>query len=177
MELILLRHAEAAEAVLGQNDADRPLTENGYDQVRALVRAWRTLGLGTPRIATSPLLRARQTAETLRDGLGLPDDSLTEIAGLAPGLRPRRLARRLRRERVPFLVVVGHQPDLGLLAGWLIGGRRTRVELAKAGLAWIVCDEGPAKRAGELHLLLTPEWYGPVTPPAAPEAGGDGSAI
>ena len=61
------------------------------------------------------------------------------------------------------VAVVGHQPDLGQLAGWLIGARKAQIDLAKAGVAHIAFDPEPRKGAGTLVWLVTPEWFRPVS--------------
>jgi phosphohistidine phosphatase SixA len=58
------------------------------------------------------------------------------------------------------MALVGHQPDLGFYAGWLIGSKSAQVDLAKAGVARITCDDKPGKGRGMLIWLVTPEWFG-----------------
>lgn len=69
-----LRHGESvgnAEARF-QGHADYPLTEKGLAQARALAKHWKKLGLSFDQCIASPLLRARQTAETISAALQLP---------------------------------------------------------------------------------------------------------
>ena len=113
VRLYLVRHAKAAP---GDPDELRPLTAEGREQARLL--AGRLAAEQPEAVVTSPLLRARETAELLARACGLqaePDDRL------APGATPGevRATASGRGERV---VVVGHQPDLGRVVAALTGG-------------------------------------------------------
>ena len=78
---------------------------------------------------------------------------------LAQGGKRRKLTRFLRDLGVDTVALVGHMPDLGEYAAWLIGSRKGQVDLAKAGVARIVCEGRPGKGDGVLTWLITPEWY------------------
>jgi phosphohistidine phosphatase len=107
---------------------------------------------------TSPLLRARQTAEAILRHWGPDAPQLRETDLLAPGGKHRKAARYLRELEGESVAVVGHQPDLGELVGWFIGSRKAQVDLAKGGVACVVFDGPPRKGSGYLAWLLTPEW-------------------
>jgi len=126
VRLYLVRHAKAAP---GDPDELRPLTAEGREQARLL--AGRLAAEQPEAVVTSPLLRARETAELLARACGLqaePDDRL------APGATPDevRATAAGRGERV---VVVGHQPDLGRVVAALTGG--TEPPFPPAGMAVI----------------------------------------
>jgi phosphohistidine phosphatase SixA len=57
------------------------------------------------------------------------------------------------------VALVGHMPDLAEFAAWLIGSRKTQLDLDKAGVACIRCQEGLDKGDGMLLWLVTPQWY------------------
>ena len=113
VRIYLVRHAKAAP---GDPDQLRPLNAQGREEARLLAEQ---LAADRPdAIVTSPLLRARETAEVLARACGLeavPDERL------APGATSldARHAAKGRGERV---VLVGHQPDLGRIAAALSGG-------------------------------------------------------
>ncbi len=111
MRVVLVRHAKAAP---GSPDELRPLTPDGREQARALGQRLREEGLEPDAIVTSPLLRARETAQAL--GLG---DPITDEK-LAPGATADDV-RAVVRGRGDTVVVVGHQPDCGLIAAELTG--------------------------------------------------------
>ncbi len=167
MELFLIRHAEAAplgEAGV-QDDAERPLTQAGRDQCKPMAEALLRIGVKLDRVATSPLLRARQTAEELLNYWSAPLPALDECDALAPGAKPRKLARYLWKKGAGSVALVGHMPDLAEHAAWLIGSKKAQLQLAKAGVARIECEKLPAKGSGILTWLVTPAWYEAVTTP------------
>jgi phosphohistidine phosphatase len=158
MHLYVIRHADAVP--LGQrgitSDEQRPLTEAGKGQCQVVVRALRRLGVKLDRLLTSPLVRARQTAEAIREGWGAGAPKIVECELLAPGGKKRLLMERLREQHVDSLGVVGHNPDLSELVGWFLGEKRAGINLEKAGLACVEFDGIPGKGTGHLAWLITP---------------------
>ena len=120
MQIYLIRHAHALD---GENDALRPLSTKGRRQIRT-VAAWLRRGalLRTKEFWHSPLVRARDTARLLAEGLRMRA-KLVETGGLEPEANPERAANRLVRLRRP-VAVVGHEPHLSALATRLLGERR-----------------------------------------------------
>lgn len=157
MNLYLIRHADAAAPAEGASDADRRLTDTGRSQCQQLAAALQRRGVALDLICTSPLARARETAENLlRHWTTPPELKVSEL--LAPAFRRKKLARQLRALGKDNVALVGHEPDLSHLAAWLIGSRKAKLDFAKAGAAAIVCDSQPGKGEGRLLWLVTPEW-------------------
>src|SRR5262245_42487168 len=160
MDVYLIRHAEAKP--LGEDgiteDENRPLTEAGEGQARKLAASLQRQGVHLGALLTSPLVRARQTAEAMLRQWSLPAPELQLCDFLAPGFKPKKLSRFLRDLSADTVGLVGHMPDLGEYAGWLIGSRKAAIDLAKAGTACITCSDGPRKGKGTLIWLVTPEW-------------------
>jgi phosphohistidine phosphatase len=161
MHLYVIRHAEAAPQ--GQDgierDEDRPLTPGGQEQARRLAHALRGRGVKLDKLLTSPLLRAKQTAETVIASWGDGAPPLEECAALAPGGKKKKLLRELLAAGSEAVGVVGHNPDLGVLIGWLIGEKEVNLALAKAGVACIAFEGSPCKECGTLAWMVTPAWY------------------
>jgi phosphohistidine phosphatase len=160
VDLYLIRHAEAVAQGAGgaTSDEERRLTEKGKQQAQTLSSGLRQRGVRLGAVVTSPLVRARQTAEGLLQQW--PDaPELHECDELAPGGRKRKLARFLADLGVDAAAVVGHRPDLDEFAAWLIGDKTVGIRLAKAGVAYIRCDGDPAKGTGTLTWLVPPEWF------------------
>lgn len=139
MEIVLVRHgpARARDPARWPDDGQRPLTAEGRAATRAAARGLRRAGVDAPRIATSPLLRARATAEILSAELG-GRGAIEAWEELAPGATAEAVVRRLgaRRHAPGTVLLVGHEPSLGLLAGLLLTGEEVRpFRLAKAGAA------------------------------------------
>ena len=115
MQLLIVRHAEAAS---GEPDELRPLTPDGRAVARSLGERLARDGIQPDAILTSPLLRARETAQELARPAGLepePDERL------APGATPEAV-REAAEEHGETVVVVAHQPDCSRIAAALTGG-------------------------------------------------------
>lgn len=158
MKLYFLRHGRAENRVDWQGrDADRPLTSVGEEAMRREAEALRAMGLALDLIVTSPLARARRTAEIVADGLGLTD-RLMEDARLAPGFDVARLEQLLAAYgSAGPVMVVGHEPDFSETVAELIGGGD--VVMKKGGLARVDVA-APAAGGGRLVWLLTPPLLG-----------------
>jgi len=155
MQVILIRHARAEERALFKRDRTRALTEDGQRRMRKAARGLHALLPGLTQIATSPLARARQTAEIVAavfDGV----DVMT-LSALSPGTAPRTVLTWLRTQpNDTTLALVGHEPDLGQLAGWLLSGRPSGfVQFKKGAAALIEFADAPAAGKGTLAWLLT----------------------
>jgi phosphohistidine phosphatase len=166
VDLYLIRHADAVplgEAGISA-DESRPLTKNGEEQAGRLAPGLRAKGIHLDVVLTSPLLRARQTAERMLQEWPRPVPELRICQELAPGSKRRKLSRFLAELGFDRVALVGHQPDLAEYAAWLIGSKKARLDLAKAGVAHVICEKEPDKGAGRLCLLVTPEWLSPGFP-------------
>lgn len=160
MDLYLIRHAEAVQLGDGKvtDDAERPLTAEGEDQARHLASGLQRKGVRFTKVLTSPLVRAHQTAEQMVKNWGNPAPEVVLCDELEPGSRARKLAKALRDLEDSSVALVGHQPDLGDWCAWLIGSRKAHIDLAKAGVAYVKCDEKPGKGAGTLVWVVTHDW-------------------
>ena len=155
--LYLVRHAIAAER--GEewpDDTKRPLTERGISRFKQCVSGLRALDVAIDEIFTSPLVRARQTAEILAAGVdGKPPVKLLEA--LAPGntaaAAMTQLARAAKRRRI---ALVGHEPDLGELAAHLLGAGRA-LAFKKGGICRIEVEGLTSRRPGSLVWFVTPK--------------------
>lgn len=162
MNLYLLRHgiAVAGDEPGIESDSERPLTPKGIKRMRRAATGLRRLGIGFDTILTSPLIRARQTAEIVAEALGL-QGQLQEISGLAPESSVDNLFFGLTRfQNREHLILVGHQPLLSETAVFLLRGKRDsslHLPLKKAGLCCIEIDAIPPGKPGTLHWLLAPK--------------------
>jgi phosphohistidine phosphatase len=160
MQLYVIRHAEAVDVGTNgvESDAERPLTEKGQEQCRVVGQALWRAGVRLEALLTSPLVRARQTAEELVKQWpdNCPDP--TDCEELAPGQRKRKLLRELLALGGNAVGIVGHNPDLSELVGWLLGEKEAGINLTKGGVARIDFDGPPNKGTGVLVWLVTPAW-------------------
>jgi len=159
VEFLLLRHGIAEERCPERVDGERALTAVGRSRTRAVAERLVQLGLGCDQLVTSPLVRARQTAEiALAAGLLVEGSPSVRVdAALVPGGDPLPLVAEFQRAapahtRLQRLALVGHEPDLGALAAQLIGAPEGAIVLKKAGIALLLL--GPGR--GRLKLLMAP---------------------
>lgn len=156
-ELYIVRHAIAAERGEEWPDDDkRPLTEKGIVRFKDGLAGLTWLDVSLDEIFTSPLVRAKQTADLLAAGIaGKPAVKL--LGALAPGQSPdevmAQLARVARRRRI---ALVGHEPGLGELAAHLLGARRP-LAFRKGGVCRIDLQGLTEKRPGSLVWFVTPK--------------------
>jgi phosphohistidine phosphatase len=156
-ELYLIRHGLAAER--GENypdDTKRPLTSRGIQKLRREAKALNALDVSFDVILTSPLVRARQTAEALASVLRVPPPVIN-APSLAPGGTHNAIIDELAKQshRRKKMAVVGHEPGIGELAARLLGLRKP-VEFKKGGICRIDVTALPPTGPGQLRWLLTP---------------------
>ena len=160
MQLLVIRHAIAEDreefAESGESDDERPLTQKGAKRMKQVARGLHAEVESIDQLATSPLKRAVQTAEIVADEYDLGGPEVTDT--LVPDASHddfERWAASLRN--VNTLAVVGHEPHLSSLVGWLVGGGNgSRIDLKKGGCCLIEFESVPKKGAGTLLWLLTP---------------------
>lgn len=160
MELYLLRHGTAVEpGTKGyDDDASRPLVAKGRKQVRYAVEALKEMDVHFDLILSSPLLRTRETAELLAAGMKL-SRRLQLVEELKPGTPPEKVVRFITGlKKAPKRVLcVGHEPNLGELAAWLLTGIVSeRFPLKKGGMVRLDIPKWPAGPCATLTWWLTP---------------------
>lgn len=154
-QLYVLRHGIAVEhGTPGYQDDERPLTPKGRKRLKEQLRGLKALDVMPDRILSSPLPRARETAEIVARGLEIEDR-----LELVNELRPQASATSIRRwlDVLPgdSVMIVGHNPAFSELISVLPLGTGTPMvaELKKGGLACFEVD--PAGRYS-LEWLVTP---------------------
>lgn len=115
MRLFLVRHAEAAP---GEPDELRPLTAAGRAVARSLGE--RLAPEHPDAVLSSPLLRARETAEQIARAAGLTPEADER---LAPGATAADLQAAVA-DRGETVIAVGHQPDCSGIVQALTGHER-----------------------------------------------------
>jgi phosphohistidine phosphatase len=148
MKLYFFRHGEADWPNWNKPDDERPLTKEGAKEVRQVAKLLSQIKVA-PLILTSPLPRARETAEIAAEVL---DSELREENSLKPGFNATKLARLLREFRDRDLMVVGHEPDFSHTIRELTGGT---IKLSKAGVALVNLDK--SSMSGQMRWLLPPK--------------------
>jgi phosphohistidine phosphatase len=158
MELYFLRHGKAVEpgSSGAGDDFSRPLTEPGIDEMEAEAEAFERLRLKPDLILTSPLLRAKQTAEIVAKRLGIKK-RLIVAEPLSSGCDLERLRHLLaQHSAAEKILLVGHEPDFSSMVGELIGGGAASVEIKKASVAAVKINRSVRPGSGTLRWLLPP---------------------
>lgn len=146
MKIWVLRHGEAEARA--SSDAARELTDRGCHQVVESAR--QLLGKPLQRIIASPYVRARQTAEQVRQVLSRREAVVT-VPWLTPDSDPHRVLSELDALNLDHVLLVSHQPLVGALIGLLVHGSYQHPEpMSTASLAEL---EGEHVLAGGMQLV------------------------
>ena len=154
MKLYLLRHADALE---GGDDAARPLSALGKTQTREVARLLNRAGIEFDAAYSSPLVRARQTAEIVLETCGTA--TLENAAVLLNETSQAHFGEWLKGlPAAKHVLLVGHAPSLAERVRRLIGlSNPEALKLAKGALA---CVETEDLRTAALKFLVTPRLLG-----------------
>ena len=158
MELLIVRHAIAFERdrQRWRDDAARPLSPVGIRQSRKAAAGMKEISKAPDRLLTSPLVRARQTAQILTDVAGWPQAE--EVHELSPGQSALAVLTLLGKDRSKRVAVVGHQPDLAaLLTACLLGeDGALAVDMKKNAVACVSFEDSARAGRAVLKWLATP---------------------
>lgn len=157
IELYLVRHAIAAER--GPNypdDRERPLTSEGIARFKLAVEGLKDLDVAPDLVLTSPLVRAKHTAELLVAGVASKPRTET-LEALAPGGRLPAVLEAIVKfsKRYRRIALVGHEPEMGELAAKLLQ-TRGELEFKKGAVCCIELDGAMPTGPGILRWLLPP---------------------
>lgn len=160
MKLLVIRHAIAMDqeefADTGEPDERRPLTNYGAKRMRKNAKGMRTVASKIDRFATSPLIRAIETAELVSEVYSIDQAELAPV--LVPGVPFEEFEEWIReRADVDVFAIVGHEPHLSTLVTWLMTGmQESRIQLKKGGACLLEFESAPRRNSGALLWLLTP---------------------
>ena len=159
LELYLIRHGVAAErGPAYPDDSKRPLTRRGIAALRKGAQALNELEVRFDLIITSPLTRTKQTADVIAEALSVTPPVTTSDA-LAPDGTSAAVIHDLRKHtNRARIALVGHEPNIGELAGRLIGAH-SPIPFKKGAICRIDLEMLPPKAIGELRWFLTPRIF------------------
>ena len=156
-ELYLIRHAIAEQrGEKWPDDNKRPLTEDGIARMRRASRGLARL-VSFDAVLTSPLVRARQTAEIVAAACD-PKPALVNVESLTPDGNYAAIVADLEKHarKAMRLALVSHEPLIGELAARLIGSRHP-IEFKKGAVCRIDLDSIPPAGPGDLRWMATPK--------------------
>lgn len=150
--LDLVRHGEALQAAEG-GDALRRLSDAGRETIGRLAGHYAREASRPGAIFTSPLARARETADLLCEALPALEPAVLDE--LIPDGEPADLVAALSARDLPgHVILVGHQPLLGRLVAFLASGREAG--FPAGALVRLEFPGALAARAGVIQLELPP---------------------
>ncbi|HEY9680820.1 MAG TPA: phosphohistidine phosphatase SixA [Oculatellaceae cyanobacterium] len=160
MKIYLVRHGIATERIGGAvlNDSMRPLTDEGRQEAKAVAQGLKRINVKPNFFVSSPLVRAKQTAEIFAEVLN--DDSEVKICdALAPGGSPASLYKFLRDlGNFQEVMLFGHEPDIGMLAATLLdAAHELQLPFKKAGVCRVDVYDLPPSTPGILKWFITPK--------------------
>ncbi len=161
MILYIIRHAWAGErdAARWPDDDQRPLTDDGRKRFGKQLKKMPSALFAPVVVATSPLVRCRQTAELVAKHLALPTP-LVPLDALAPGSDLAELMAWTASQQAERIAWVGHAPDVSTLAAALIGEERAALRFGKGAIAAIEFDGAITVGQGELLWLASAKLWG-----------------
>ena len=159
MNVFFLRHGEAGRRItILSKDFERSLTASGIAEIEEIAESMKDMGLEFDKIGSSPLARARETAEIVSK-VYKKEGKLEMWDELKPEENRLDLYRRLSKMKQDAdVLLVGHDPFLTTVIGEIISGSLSvKISLKKAGLARVQIYSFTPKASGELRWLLTPK--------------------
>jgi phosphohistidine phosphatase len=158
MDLFVLRHGEAGKrSASGGNDAKRSLTAAGEKEITEIAESFKKIGIDFDVILTSPLKRAKQTADLVARQFKA-QKKMRQLQELSPEGSKSDLYHMLSSFREgTSLLVVGHNPYLSeMISEMVTDGKYGRIDIKKGGVARIRVTNLTPKFKGELRWLITP---------------------
>jgi len=161
MNLYLFRHGIAVERGLPEyeDDSQRPLTPKGAARIHKIAQSMKRMGVKFDLVLASPYMRAQQTAQIVASFYDI-EKRLKLSENLLPTATPAALIGEMHEFYADALsvLVVGHEPFLGALAGTLLAGDETlALTFKKGGLGKFSIDELVPGRCATLDWLITPK--------------------
>ncbi len=161
MEIYIIRHGDAIDQAdpRVKGDAMRWLTDTGRDEVTVSARLLAKLGVAPDLVLTSPMVRARQTAEIVTDLIG-PAGGPVESEHLVYGGSLAGVLDDVLRHGPPGrIVLTGHMPSVGALVGYLAWAMpENNVPFRTAEVCRIdLPDDSPLPGFGDLRWLIPPK--------------------
>lgn len=141
MLLYILRHAEAESKIIA--DYGRRLTTHGHEQAKTMGLFCFEREIFPEMILTSPVIRAKQTAEGVMTML--QKGELIEVPWMACGMYPENALQELRAyKNFKSVMMVGHEPDLSRFIAVLLGMNVAALEIPKSSLTALILKKWEA---------------------------------
>jgi len=160
MDVYLMRPGPALAHASTDAPADdqRPLSQKGIKKTRRAAKGLMALRPYIDRLFSSPLVRARQTADIVAEALRFKGQ-VEELTELAPDGDLEKLVGSLTSYKdCQGILLVGHQPNLGETASLLLTGNTAlEIDFKKSAVCCIKVNTFPARGHGSLGWMLAPK--------------------
>ena len=159
MRIYLIRHAHAIDDADGiQQDWERFLTPKGREVSRRVGDKLAEEDVSFTAVLTSPLVRAVQTAEIVAARSGFK--GVVEVESVLSGSvwTPDNVAGALKaRDADGHFALVGHNPDMELMAAQMVGVPSSRVTFKKGMVCCLSVDGLPFRQPARVEWILQPK--------------------
>lgn len=153
MNIYFIRHGDAEKISINKKDFDRELTSNGKVRLKNAVLGWKNYIDAFDYLISSPLLRARQTANIIAEHFEIKNEIIVNKKLTSGGLTADiiEIANTLESENIAF---VGHQPDFSEHISKLISASFANIEFKKAAIAKVSFHTKVQLSRGVLEFLI-----------------------
>lgn len=155
MNIYLIRHGEAEPTSEHKPHEERELTHQGITILKASAEMWKNYLTDIDMILSSPLKRAMQTSEIIKEAFDLKTDIMQEIS-LLDGGQTEDLLNLAGSLGLNELAMIGHQPDIGIHISKMIGINELNARIQPATIAKIFFNGNPIIGKGKLEFLIPP---------------------
>jgi phosphohistidine phosphatase len=159
MDLYIIRHGKAEEKTASvTSDSGRKLTENGIREIEMISKSLKALDVQIDYLISSPLNRAKQTADIISKDLLKRKKQFLIWDELKPEIPIEQTKKKIHTLNFSSIMLVGHEPHLSSLIGSIISdSTKTEISLKKGGFAHIELFSNSSPLHGVLKSLLTPK--------------------
>lgn len=158
MNLYLIRHGDAEPISQVKSDSKRELTPKGKESIRKAAESWKKIIKSFDIIASSPLLRAVQTAEIVAAVLNYKEKIITDKR-ISSGCKLEDLIDFVRLFEEDNIAVIGHEPDMSRHLSALVSSSGMNAEFKKGSIAKIKFEGKVKASRGILELLIPLELF------------------
>ena len=157
MQIYILRHGIAEMPAAGMSDTDRALVPEGMKKLRIVLGWARAAGVSPSLILSSPYRRAVETADIAAEVLKYKSE-IVRTDTLLPGCTPNEAWDEIRTyETEDQVMLTGHEPMLGYMAGYLLASPSLLIDLKKGSLMRIDMNHTGVQPRGVLRWYMTPK--------------------
>jgi len=158
MNLYLIRHGDAEPISPAKSDNKRELTSKGKESIRKAAEGWKKIIKSIDVIASSPLLRAVQTAEIVAAVLNYKEKIITDKR-INSGCKLEDLIDFVRSFDEDDIAIIGHEPDMSRHLSALVSSSGMYAEFKKGSIAKIKFEGKVKASRGTLEFLIISELF------------------